>query len=205
MLQWLLDTGPFLTRTHCGEWPRWLRIAYMAANGSIALAYFLLPVQLGLAWRRFRPDLPRAWVLLLFAAFILLCGVTHVFDVLVFYVAPYRLFTAALVATAAVSLAAAAAVPFVARDYRLASRRGLHDQAGRLNLALLEKQDALERLGGAYEELAGQHRALQAQIDRLEGMRRTGLWARDLGAEIDELRSAIRPVPDAPGAGGPQP
>ena len=67
------------------------------------LAYFSIPVALGVIARR-RRDLVFRPLLFLFAAFILLCGATHWIDVLTFWVPVYGLEAVVKVATAAVSV-----------------------------------------------------------------------------------------------------
>lgn len=111
-LWWLLDDSPFLPRTCCatdGEMPAELVWTYQAASWVIALSYLAIPIILLIVARRLRHHAP-AWVLVLFAAFILSCGLGHALDATMFEAPRYRLMAASLVITAVVSIAAAIAV-----------------------------------------------------------------------------------------------
>lgn len=86
----LLDTSDFPSRWHCGSWTAehgWLHIlsdlgvwsAYVAI--PCVLVYFLLR----------RKDLPFRSIFLLFGAFILACGTTHLMEAVIFWWPAYRL------------------------------------------------------------------------------------------------------------------
>ncbi|MBX9758120.1 MAG: hypothetical protein K2Y29_05030 [Beijerinckiaceae bacterium] len=47
---------------------------------GIAFAYLAIPVGLLIVWRKRLDDLPYPWMLALFAAFIIACGLTHLVD-----------------------------------------------------------------------------------------------------------------------------
>lgn len=101
---WLFDTSEFVTRSNCGNWDPWLIFFYQYGNLAIAISYFWIPVCILILYRRKRKSLPKSWILIMFAAFIFLCGITHIFDFTVFYVAPYRLYTVFIVLTATASI-----------------------------------------------------------------------------------------------------
>lgn len=110
MTPWIFDTTGFVPRGVCGNWPMWLRILNQSSNLVIFLAYFAIPAALVYFAkkfpRRFRGGqqlLSGAWWS---AAFVFLCGLTHLCEFLAFYWAGYRFFTVILVATALVSVRA---------------------------------------------------------------------------------------------------
>lgn len=84
----------------------WLHVV---ANLSIALAYYSIPVAL---WHfaRQRPDLPFRPVFILFAIFIMLCGTTHIFDIIVLWYPIYGVQGLVLLLTGIVSCITAAFV-----------------------------------------------------------------------------------------------
>lgn len=111
MLDWLLDTSDFVSRNHCGAgWTPWLVWWNQTANFRIFFAYSVIPILLlrGHRFAKANPNvsmesIPRTlWIA--FMAFIVLCGLTHACDVLVFRWPAYRLFTLIEEATADVSL-----------------------------------------------------------------------------------------------------
>src|SRR5688572_23601692 len=61
-------------------WPKDLIALHTLSDGAIALAYTWIPIALLGVWRA-RKDIPLNWTLLCFAAFIVLCGLTHVMNV----------------------------------------------------------------------------------------------------------------------------
>ena len=91
-------TGGFLSRIFETFTPRrqcmnyeadviWL---HLVSDVLIALAYFSIPMALVYFTRR-RKDLAFNWIFLLFALFIVLCGTTHLFNVLALWMPLYRL------------------------------------------------------------------------------------------------------------------
>lgn len=108
---WVLDTDGFTPRSACGSgWtPAEIALAEWG-NGMVAAAYLGIGLVLGFVWWKRRSDLPRPEFLVLFGAFILLCGVTHVWDVLVFWWPAYRLFNRTDLLLGVISLATLAAL-----------------------------------------------------------------------------------------------
>ncbi len=63
---------------------------HVVSDFLIAAAYFSIPVALVYFVRK-RPDIPFHWMYLFFAAFILLCGTTHIFSIIAIWHAVYRI------------------------------------------------------------------------------------------------------------------
>jgi signal transduction histidine kinase len=98
------DSWP--ARWHCGRWTPFHGWLYIVSNVLIAAAYFSIPLMLFYLIRKSKHRLPFQRVFWLFFLFILACGVTHVFDALMFWYPVYRLSAVILFATAVVSMAA---------------------------------------------------------------------------------------------------
>src|SRR5271168_3252918 len=64
----------------CFLWNPQLLWLHVVSDSLIALSYFLIPLALARIVRR-RKDVPFNGVVLCFAAFIILCGATHVMEV----------------------------------------------------------------------------------------------------------------------------
>ena len=94
---------------YCFLWLPELVWLHVIANVLIAVAYFSIPVAL---WRfaSKRPDIPFNGIFFLFAAFITLSGLTHIFNILVLWWPAYGLEGLVMLATGIVSIAAAAFV-----------------------------------------------------------------------------------------------
>lgn len=98
----LFDTSDFPPRWHCGSWTAahgWLHIL---SDLGVWSAYFTIPCILAFFILR-RTDLPFRRIFLLFAAFILFCGTTHLMEAIIFWWPAYRLAGLIKLMTAAVS------------------------------------------------------------------------------------------------------
>src|SRR5690349_15418827 len=103
LASWLFDSNGLAAHGLCLLWDPWLIRSYVVSDLAIAVAYFTIPIYL-LAFARRRRDLAIRPILLLFAAFILLCGSTHVLDVVTLWQPAYGLQILVLAATALVSI-----------------------------------------------------------------------------------------------------
>src|SRR5205085_2107822 len=65
---------------HCYLWQTGLVGLHIAADALIALAYYSIPLALFYFVHQ-RKDLPFKWIFLLFGAFIISCGTTHLLEI----------------------------------------------------------------------------------------------------------------------------
>ncbi len=72
---------PVLSCIRAEVWPKQLIALEVTSDALIAFAYAWIPLTL-LKIRRMRGDIPVDWTLVCFAAFIVLCGVTHVMGII---------------------------------------------------------------------------------------------------------------------------
>jgi hypothetical protein len=179
-LRWLLDGTAFVTRDHCGDWTPLLAGLYVAGNALVALSYFTIPVTL-IAWyfrrrenaRMTRVPLRYQRVLAWFAAFILLCGLTHVCDCLAFLWPAYRAFTAVTFATGVVSAYVAARLPWVAREnWNLVPAEALYAALDRARDARLDAELDRALAEANYREIKSQVEQLQEIAWRESAMER---------------------------------
>lgn len=104
----IFDASHFLTRRQCGDWPWSLIWTHAIADLAIWLAYMVLAACC-LVWAFGRRDYPQLrMVTVLFSIFIFACGLTHAMDAVTFVWPAYWLEAALKIATACVSLVAAA-------------------------------------------------------------------------------------------------
>jgi signal transduction histidine kinase len=87
--RWLIETG-MPPHGYCLLWQPDLLLLHVISDALIGLAYFSIPVALGVLLVRKR-NLEFNWVIWLFAAFILACGTTHFLSILVLWVPAYGL------------------------------------------------------------------------------------------------------------------
>jgi diguanylate cyclase (GGDEF)-like protein len=116
---YLAATGAFLPHGYCFLWQPNLLWLHVISDAAIALAYYSIPIGLWILIRK-RRDLPLHWVLGMFSAFIVLCGTTHVIEIVNVWVPVYWIAGGVKAATAVVSLMTALLfVPALPRLIRL--------------------------------------------------------------------------------------
>jgi PAS domain S-box-containing protein len=98
--------APFIPHGHCYLWKPGLVGLHLVSDSLIALAYYSIPLTLVYFVRK-RQDLPFSWIFLLFGAFIVACGTTHIMEVWTLWHPDYWLSGLVKVITAAVSLGTA--------------------------------------------------------------------------------------------------
>lgn len=101
--QILLNSHVFIPHGHCYLWKPGLVGLHVMADSLIALAYFSIPLSL-LYFVHKRRDVPLNGLLLLFSAFIISCGITHVFEIWTLWYPTYWLSGFSKAITALVSL-----------------------------------------------------------------------------------------------------
>ena len=100
----IFDTGLWPARWHCGYWSAFHGWLYITSDLLIWLAYFMIPVIIFRYVSKRKQVINYPGIYLLFAAFILLCGTTHVLDAAMFWVPMYRLNALVRCFTAIISL-----------------------------------------------------------------------------------------------------
>ncbi|QLE40142.1 response regulator [Nostoc sp. C052] len=76
----LFTSESFIPHGHCYLWQTNLVWLHILSDSLIALAYYSIPATLFYFVRK-REDLPFDWIFLLFIAFIVACGTTHLIDI----------------------------------------------------------------------------------------------------------------------------
>jgi signal transduction histidine kinase len=86
----MLGTESWPARWYCGRWTEFHGWLYIISDFLIWAAYFAIPIIL-LTFITKKKDVPLPRVFWLFGAFILLCGLTHLMDAIIFWWPAYRL------------------------------------------------------------------------------------------------------------------
>ncbi len=97
------QTSSFLPHGYCFEWRSDILWLNVISDVLIATAYFSIPLLLALFLKK-RTDLQFRGIFILFAAFIFLCGVTHLFSIYVIWKPEYGIHGILKAATALVSI-----------------------------------------------------------------------------------------------------
>jgi PAS domain S-box-containing protein len=80
VLNAIFSSEPFVPHGHCYLWKTGLVGLHVTADALIALAYYSIPIAIFYLVRQ-RKDLPFKWIFLLFGAFIISCGTTHLLEI----------------------------------------------------------------------------------------------------------------------------
>lgn len=134
----LFDTSSFPARWHCGEWTPALGWTHILADLAICGAYLAIPCLIFFFVLR-RPDVPFPSIMWLFGAFIVMCGLTHLVESIIFWHPVYRFSALMKVGTAAVSWATVAAlVPVIPQALRYPGLESMNRRLQEANRELEE-------------------------------------------------------------------
>lgn len=102
----VVDYGEYMPHGMCLLWEPWLVFLWAGSDLLIFLSYTAIPVALLMVLRK-RTEVPQHSLVVLFASFILLCGITHFFMIVTLWVPIYPFVAWIKLATGLVSIATA--------------------------------------------------------------------------------------------------
>ncbi len=153
LLRTILTPQGFEAHGYCFLWTRPLLWLYIVSDSLIALSYYSIPIALVYFVRK-RRDLAFHWAFLMFAAFILACGTTHVMALWTLWMPVYWLDGAVKALTAIASVATAAALwPLIPKALAIPSPAQLQATNLMLQGEVIERQRAEAALRRAHDEL----------------------------------------------------
>ncbi len=163
----LLDPSGFVPRRLCGAWTPQLLWLHNLSDTLIWLAYLAIPLILIYFVRR-RKDVPFKWMFCMFGIFITSCGLTHLLEVVVFYVPIYRFIGVLKLTTALVSWATVIAlIPTVPKALALRSPEELEREVAERRRAN-EAAEAASRAKGEF--LANMSHEIRTPMGGVIGM-----------------------------------
>ena len=212
-----LDTELLMPHGMCFLWRPDLLMLHVASDAAIALAYFTLPVLLYSLARK-RKDLVHIWVIHLFAAFIFLCGLTHVLGMVTLWTPIYAYQGVIKAITAIVSVVTAIGVwrlaPVLGRIPSVPQWRKVNAQLAErerflsalfkdmpVGIAVTDTEGVITQTNPAFEQITGdagnlpRHDVHAAQAVDPALHRQTGL------ADLVQHRDAERMIIDVSGKG----
>ena len=135
-IQQFFTDGLFIPHGHCYLWKPGLVWLHILSDSFIALAYYSIPISL-IYFVHKREDLPFKNVLLLFGAFIISCGTTHVMEIWTLWHPTYWLSGSIKAITALISVyTAMVLVPIIPQALALPSPAQLAASNAELKAAL---------------------------------------------------------------------
>ena len=192
----LFDTSDFPARWHCGRWSSGHGWLHILSDIGVWSAYVAIPLVLGFFLLR-RNDLPFRKIFLLFGAFILACGTTHLMEAIIFWWPAYRLAGVIKLFTAIVSWATVVAlVPIVPKVLAMRSPEELEREIA----ARKDAEFSLQRVNSELEQRVHErtkelNQAVAALIKERELLRTTlasigdGVIVTDAEGHINFLNS----------------
>ncbi|MGD1703972.1 PAS domain-containing sensor histidine kinase [Dapis sp. BLCC M229] len=149
------STGNFIPHGHCYLWQPELVWLHLLSDLLIALAYFSIPISLVYFIRK-REDVPYSEIFVLFSAFIVTCGLTHLMAILTLWHPIYWLSGFIKAITAGISaFTAAKLVPLIPKLLALSSPAQLELINQKLKVEIQERQQAQEELQASEKRLSG--------------------------------------------------
>ena len=147
-----LDRSSLAPHGICLLWRPELIWTHVISDLVIGLAYFSIPVALGVLVTR-RRDIVFGWIFWAFAAFILACGTTHFFSIWTLWVPDYAAEALVKAFTAMISVATAVALwPLLPKALALPSPETLRQANAELRARIAERDAALQALCQANAE-----------------------------------------------------
>lgn len=171
----LFDTSNWPARWQCGTWSETDGWVTIISDSLIFTAYLSIPILLLFFLSR-RKEIPYKKFLLLFSAFILLCGFTHLTEVIIFWDPVYRFAGFLKLLTGIVSwvtvIALAQAIPFALTFYKKESYDKVEEEKSNLEHQL---DLFIKYTPGAMAMFDTEMRYIKA----------SGQWLKDYGIEDD--------------------
>jgi len=213
----IVSTADWPARWHCGSWTDFHGWLYIMSDLSIWAAYFAIPFLLYRIVNK-RKDIPFHTIFLLFIAFILLCGTTHLVDAIIFWWPAYRLSALIRFLTGIVSIftvyALYKAVPLV-YHLRTASdleaeiterKKAEQESAHRLVMQhaaeeLMARKDefmsiASHELKTPITSVRASMQVIERMMDKHEGMQPAGPFIGKAIKQVDKLTGIINDLLD---------
>jgi len=151
----------------CLNWKPGLLALHVLSDGIIALSYFSIPFGIAYFVSR-RTDLEYRWMFILFAAFILACGTTHLLNIWTLWHPDYLLQGFVKAATAGISLASAILLwPVLQQALSLPSPRQLALINADLENEIVQRRNTVIKLEAEAHERRRLERRLRQNEVRL--------------------------------------
>lgn len=185
-IDWLLRAEGYTPHGFCLIWQPEIVWLHVSADVTTALAYFAIPAALLLVARR-RPDFRMNVMLYLFTAFIITCGITHVFGMVTLWYPIYAAEGVAKAVTALVSLATATYLwPSLPKLLAMPSPERVQEMNLQLRIEVNERRAAEERARAINENL---ERLIEERTRQLQVINRELSIAKEAAEAADRAKA----------------
>lgn len=147
------DIWQYMPHGMCLLWKPWLVLLWAGSDALIFLSYFAIPTALLIVMKR-RRELPHRGLIILFASFIMLCGITHLLSIVTLWVPIYPYVAFVKLATGLVSMMTAIVLfRLVPTLVSLPSPTDLNSVNEQLRKEILAHEETLQALKQAHASL----------------------------------------------------
>jgi PAS domain S-box-containing protein len=184
MVSWFSNSSGFMPHGMCYLWQPGVLWLNVASDGLIATAYYAIPLSLLYLVRERRSEITFPGIVLMFAAFILLCGTTHLMEIWTVWHPDYRVAGVLKALTGIVSVATTLALfRLIPQAMLLQSPRQLQREVEARTAELVTLNEELRAQMLARDRAEGQ---LREQARLTEELGRTWAVSPDLLAVLDD-------------------
>lgn len=163
-LQRLFSNGGFMPHGHCYFWQPEIIWLHVLSDSFIALAYYSIPLTLVYFIRK-RRDVPFSWMFLMFGAFIVACGTTHLMEIWSIWYSTYWLSGTVKAVTAALSIATAILlVKLVPQALQLRGPAELARLNSELESRVRERTEELSRSNASLQREIAERRLAEERL-----------------------------------------
>ncbi len=193
MLQDMINRAAYMAHGYCLLWKPWLVALHASSDLLIFVSYFAIPVAIWIFLSK-RKDLTLKPLAVLFAAFIFLCGLTHIIQAVTLWWPVYETQGYVKAITAIVSVTTAIAIfPLIPKAVAIPSPRQLQIVNDGLALEVAAHRDTLAALKRSKEELemrvAERTKELEHSKARFEALVKASaqvVWTCNAEGEVSE-------------------
>jgi signal transduction histidine kinase len=185
-LQRLLDSSTLSPHGICLLWEPELIWLHVLSDAVIAASYFSIPFALAILVSK-RRDFQFGWIAWAFAAFILACGLTHVFSIYTLWVPVYGVEGLVKAATALASIVTAVMLwPLIPRILAIPSREQL-----RAAYVALEQEEQQRRASESLLQRFREMEATETQIRQAQKMEAIGQLTGGIAHDFNNILTVI--------------
>lgn len=187
----LIESASYMAHGYCLLWKPWLVTLHAGSDILIAGSYFAIPAAIWVFLRR-RRDLDLQHLAILFAAFIFLCGLTHLIQLLTLWWPIYETQGVVKFATAVVSVITAILIfPLIPKAVAIPRPSelqsvisSLHDEVASHQQTLAELVAARDGLERRVQERTAELQAAKARFEALVLASAQVVWSTSPSGEV---------------------